>query len=119
MTPMTSMVPEPSSPSRSRSKPWLLAIVVAVSSAVAAEWIARPKQFRLSDILESKAYDLRFLMRPYVPPWIAPQPKAAPVTLVWIDAATSDYLQNKPRMLWPGEFGEVITAAVTGGAKVI
>ncbi|GEM_PF-6033920 len=50
--------------------------------------------------------------------WLAPRVKPAAITLVAVDPATSELL-NKPRMLWPAEFGEVIQGAASGGATAI
>lgn len=67
---------------------------------------------------ETRLYDLCVRMTSRVPHGIAPSRQPAPITIVWIDGETSNFLA-KPRMLWPAEFGEVLRGAATGGAKVI
>src|ERR1039457_3468054 len=101
---MTSPTPQPAENRRSSSgrRPWVAAIavaVVALASAALGDWIAREELLR---ILEGKAYDLCFRLRSRVPESLAPLQKPAPITLVWIDAPTADYL-NKPRMFWPAD----------------
>jgi adenylate cyclase len=88
---------------------------VALVSAALGEWISHAELLR---ILEGKAYDLCFRLRSSVPQSLAPPRQPAPITMVWIDTPTANYLA-KPRWLWPAEFGEVLRAVAAGGAKVI
>ncbi len=99
-------------------KPLLMVLVAGIASLMG--WWLGGRQ--LMTILEFKSYDLRCLLRRTLPAAVAPPLQPAPVTVVMIDAKTDDYIHQpnvKPRMFWPPEYGEVITAAVSGGAKVV
>lgn len=109
----------PGNPTLMKWQKPLLMVFVAGIAAVLGWWLGGRQ---LMTILEYKSYDLRCLLRGTLPAKVAPPLRPAPVTVVMIDAKTDDYLQKpkvKPRMFWPADYGEVITAAVTGGAKVI
>ncbi len=123
---MSSVSAPASAPARAGSKPaarprkparkqwWLVPGIAVVSAALAWGF----GSLSALAVLEAKTYDLSFLLRPWVPAWLAPRGLPGPVTVVMIDAPTDDYLQ-KPRMLWPAEYGEVFRAAADGGARVI
>ncbi len=115
---MTSPIPAPttrSSPNR-RYVAAIAVALVALASALTGTLMAR---MELARILEDKSYDLCFRLRAMLPAALAPKQTPAPITLVWIDAPTADFLQGKPRMLWPRYFGEAIRAAAESGAKAI
>jgi len=102
-----------------RKRARILGAIAVVTIALAGAALGNlAGQRGLLSNLDRKAYDLCFEMTPYVPARLAPRHKPAPITLVWIDQSTANML-NKPRMLWPAEFGEVLRAAVAGGANAI
>src|ERR1041385_2405304 len=76
-------------------------VVVTLAGAGFGSWAA---PYGLFKELELKAYDICFVMRSHLPESLAPKHKPAPITLVWMDSKTDDYLK-KPRMLWPPFFG--------------
>src|ERR1035438_7616873 len=100
---------------QSRMLGMVAVVTIALGSAALAHWLGRLSFLRSVD---NQTYDLCFRLTPRISENLAPRHKPAPITLVWIDRLTADLL-NKPRMLWPAEFAEVLRAAAAGGATKI
>ncbi len=116
---MTTTMPEARSPARIRQRARILGTIAVVTIALAGAALGNlAGQRGILTNLDRQAYDLCFEMTRYVPARLAPRLKPAPITIVWIDQHT-DALLNKPRILWPAEFGEVLRAAAAGGATKI